>query len=666
MNPIRFALIVTLFYGSVSQAKLSISSVSPSSGPIEGGTTVLIKGHGFQVNTNVSFGGINASAVTFLNPSRLSAISPAHAAGMVALAVELPTGGRAQKEGAFMYLSSTALTVDAGADRTADEGTPSTFSATIQGGVPPYVYMWDFGDGSTSNSERPSHAYADNGSYVVSLRIIDSSGKTGSDSLSVTVNSIAPIVTAGGPYAGLVGSEVSFVGNATDPSSADTLAGFVYDWNFGDGSVATGQSPVHLFQNEGTYSIRLRVTDKDGAVGVGSSTAVITKQSSICTDRGLLVDALSITEISTSEPVNQFHQIRGLPHPSGGTVVAWSVESPYHKNDNARLTWLDENNQRIRPDTVLPLDQFEGFTATPDGYALLTVGQNADGFNIIKLVRVNHFGDIVVNKTLLGGCDLNTVGCIIPQDYQATGELLWIGDKFAAYFPIAKNFGGSVPVHQGDMLLYLDANGNRLPGGWDWGCSHSRNQGLAFNGTRMGAFCIREAYPSFSIKYNLSSVIESVVWPYYINGLGATLPTLDGFLVMSSMIVPNQPYTGVYLTRISNSGAVVDRKTIRVRAEGKTGGGHLAPFEDGYLSGWVEGSNQWERWYLARLDSSGQLAGTPELITARFSPDYGGINGPTDAFFSYTNGDVGWANKRPVSPWQPVPNFHLMRVKKCQ
>ncbi len=45
-------------------------------------------------------------------------------------------------------------------------------------GIPPLTYLWDFGDGSTSTLQYPSHTYATQGHYDVCLTITDASACT--------------------------------------------------------------------------------------------------------------------------------------------------------------------------------------------------------------------------------------------------------------------------------------------------------------------------------------------------------------------------------------------------------------------------------------------------------------------------------------------------------
>ena len=48
-----------------------------------------------------------------------------------------------------------------------------------------------------------------------------------------------------------------------------------YDWNFGDGGTATGETPAYTYMNPGTYSARLIVTDNHGAKDTAVETIVV-------------------------------------------------------------------------------------------------------------------------------------------------------------------------------------------------------------------------------------------------------------------------------------------------------------------------------------------------------------------------------------------------------
>lgn len=68
--------------------KPTISSVVPSSGSPSGGASVTINGTNFISGAIVKFGGTAATSVVFINDTKLTCVTPAHAAGQVDVVVE--------------------------------------------------------------------------------------------------------------------------------------------------------------------------------------------------------------------------------------------------------------------------------------------------------------------------------------------------------------------------------------------------------------------------------------------------------------------------------------------------------------------------------------------------------------------------------------------------
>jgi PKD repeat protein len=63
-------------------------------------------------------------------------------------------------------------------NRNIQVGTEITFTDATAGGIAPYLYEWNFGDGSaTSDEQHPRHTYANPGTYTVSLLVYDSDFK---------------------------------------------------------------------------------------------------------------------------------------------------------------------------------------------------------------------------------------------------------------------------------------------------------------------------------------------------------------------------------------------------------------------------------------------------------------------------------------------------------
>lgn len=130
-------------------------------------------------------------------------------------------------------------------------------------------YAWDFGDGTSGTGVAPTHAYADNGSYAVTLTVNDGQGGTATATATATVANVAPSVGAvTAPLdPQLVGTTVSVSAPFTDPGAADAHAARI-DWGNGtssSGSVSAGSAGgSHTYTAAGVYTVTVEVTDDDG------------------------------------------------------------------------------------------------------------------------------------------------------------------------------------------------------------------------------------------------------------------------------------------------------------------------------------------------------------------------------------------------------------------
>ena len=149
----------------------------------------------------------------------------------------------------------------------------------------PLVYSVDWGDGSAVQNVTAadlqnlggqlSHIFADdqNGpvnatAFDIKVTVEDIDGDTTTQTQSVTVNNVAPQLTASGAATGTAGVVYTLaLSNYVDPGQ-DTLAtnGIGIDW--GDGSsiqnVNTLGNVTHIFTNAGSFDITVNLTDEDG------------------------------------------------------------------------------------------------------------------------------------------------------------------------------------------------------------------------------------------------------------------------------------------------------------------------------------------------------------------------------------------------------------------
>lgn len=87
------------------------------------------------------------------------------------------------------------LTVKANGPYQGHAGLPVQFTGTIFGGIPPYIFHWDFGDGQASDQQNPIHIYNNTGNYTATFTVSDSKGNHSTDNTTVTIIYAPPSVT---------------------------------------------------------------------------------------------------------------------------------------------------------------------------------------------------------------------------------------------------------------------------------------------------------------------------------------------------------------------------------------------------------------------------------------------------------------------------------------
>ena len=193
--------------------------------------------------------------------------------------------GSSSSATATASIANAPPVVNAGVDASVGAGATFTLAGTFSdaGAVDnPWTYSINWGDGSTNGSGSTTtqgavgatHVYNTPGSYTVTLTVTDKNGAGVSDALALTVNAVAPVANAGGPYSGTEGAAITFNGGASTDPNGDALT---YSWNFGDGTPAgTGATPSHTYRDNGAFTVTLTVNDGNGHTATATATATIT------------------------------------------------------------------------------------------------------------------------------------------------------------------------------------------------------------------------------------------------------------------------------------------------------------------------------------------------------------------------------------------------------
>ena len=189
-------------------------------------------------------------------------------------------------------------------------------------------HNWSFGDGSSSSQKSPSHTYANEGTYQVTLTVADAEGLTDSQSANVTIGGTPPdgcdgLAAWSATKSYKNGDTVSHKGRkytatwwstGADPSIFSNVwrddgkcsstgeneppkASFTYSanqlsvsfrdtstddngvvsrsWNFGDGNSSASANPSHSYAAAGSYTVSLTVTDAEGLRDTSSQTVTV-------------------------------------------------------------------------------------------------------------------------------------------------------------------------------------------------------------------------------------------------------------------------------------------------------------------------------------------------------------------------------------------------------
>lgn len=130
-------------------------------------------------------------------------------------------------------------------------------------------WIWDFGNGETSDQREPIVTYAKKGEYKVKLTVTDNKGAT---------NSFNRVVKVDGNVKDDVKAAFKYSRDNLSVKFQDQSKGAVkWAWNFGNGETSSKQNPTINYRSKGDYTVKLTVTGKSGLTNSTSQVISISK-----------------------------------------------------------------------------------------------------------------------------------------------------------------------------------------------------------------------------------------------------------------------------------------------------------------------------------------------------------------------------------------------------
>ena len=134
-------------------------------------------------------------------------------------------------------------------------------------------YEWDFGEksGAHFGDAIKSHIFQKKGQYIVKLKVFTEDGKTDVTTKEIFVRDVQlQACFSMNPATGSAPLTVEFDSTCSKGEVTE------WKWDFGDGFISTGHSPVHTYNQMGTYTVSLELVDNKNNVNSYDNTIVVT------------------------------------------------------------------------------------------------------------------------------------------------------------------------------------------------------------------------------------------------------------------------------------------------------------------------------------------------------------------------------------------------------
>ncbi len=275
-----------------------------------------------------------------------------------------------------------------------DPGTVDTHSVDISWGDGSPDTILSLGAGVVSIPGQ-THQYQDNpagqpnGSFTINVKVTDKDGGIGTGSTSVEVDNVAPTATITNPIlTSPEGTSITLNSSVTDPSPADAAAGFTYLWHVTDSTGqtitdGTGANFTFTPDDNGSYSVSLTATDKDGGVSTAAvdaisvtnvaPTATFSNNGPVAENIPVTVAFSSPTDPSSADTAAGFHYDYSLNegsltsnYNSAGTAT---TDAFTFATAGTYTVWgriLDKNNGFTDYSTTVTVQPFEVTSFTPN------------------------------------------------------------------------------------------------------------------------------------------------------------------------------------------------------------------------------------------------------------------------------------------------------------
>ena len=124
-------------------------------------------------------------------------------------------------------------------------------------------YLWKFGDGTSKAGVTVVHDYEQDGMYTARLEVTDDFDQIGNGSVATVEVFVKDPPVAKSEVEPLVAVDEYTLFDGTSSTASDWSVAR-HEWQFGDGTVKTGEMAVHAYRNPGLYKVIHTIEDDSG------------------------------------------------------------------------------------------------------------------------------------------------------------------------------------------------------------------------------------------------------------------------------------------------------------------------------------------------------------------------------------------------------------------
>ncbi len=277
-------------------------------------------------------------------------------------------------------------------------------------------YAWDFGDGSKSTDENPTHTYTKDSTYTVKLTATNAGGSA-EKTRTVTISLEGTSTQLVANFTFVVDEKTAGKVTFTNTSEGATS----YAWDFGDGNTSKDENPAHTYAKNDTYTVKLTATNAGGSDNTMKEVTI--------TNTGITsIDIADLTQLTIQE-----NSAKGTVIGEITATVANTDETPVYsiKSQNpAGAIALEGNKMVVNDPSVFDHEtnkevtgEIQGTVAGVTATAAFTISITNDLGEAINIPDAN-FKAVLLSNSSHPGLDANGDGEISELEANAFTGLI--------------------------------------------------------------------------------------------------------------------------------------------------------------------------------------------------------------------------------------------------